>query len=149
MSNVELLLRNNVKGLGRCGEVVKVSTGYARNFLIPNRMAVQATEENKKTMVRRKARLDLEEAAQLKEHDARVEALSKLVLTSSQRADETGRLYGSVSAAAIAELSKGAMTEKEIRLESTIKTVGEHKVKVHIHGEMEAEITLMVEASEA
>lgn len=148
MSHVELLLRDHVKGLGRCGDVVKVATGYARNYLIPNRIAVQATEENKRTMMRRRERLDLEEAARNQEFEARAEALSKLILTSEQRADENGRLYGSVSAAAIAELSNGAIEEKELRMDGAIKDVGEHKVKVHVHGDFEAEITLMVTASE-
>ncbi len=148
MANVELLLRDNVKGLGRCGDVVKVSTGYARNYLIPNRIAIQATEENKRNMVRRRERLDLEESARNQEYEARVEALNNLVLTSPQRADETGRLYGSVNAGVIAELSKGTIEEKEIRLDTTIKSVGEYKVKVHVHGDFEAEITLNVEASE-
>lgn len=149
MSNLELLLRDNVKGLGRCGDIVKVSTGYARNYLIPNRIAIEATEENKHNMIRRSERLDLEESQRNQEYEARVEALSKLVLTSPQRADETGRLYGSVSAHAIAELSGGTIKEKEIRLDVTIKTLGEYKVKVHVHADFEAEITLVVEASEA
>ena len=147
MSQVELLLRDHVKGLGRCGDVVKVSTGYARNFLIPKKIGIQATEENKRMMMRRRERLDLEEAARNQEYEARVAALSNLTLTKTERADENGRLYGSVSAGAIAELSNGAIQEKELRLESPIKEVGEHKVKVHVHGDFEAEITLLVEPS--
>lgn len=149
MSNVELLLRDHVKGLGRCGDIVKVSTGYARNYLIPNRIAIEASEENKHNMVRRRERLDLEESQRSQEYEARVEALSKLTLTSKQRADETGRLYGSVTAAAIAELSKGVIEEKEIRIDTTIKNVGEYKINVHVHAEFEAGITLVVAASEA
>jgi large subunit ribosomal protein L9 len=149
MANVELLLRDHVKGLGRCGDVVRVSTGYARNYLIPNRIAVQATEENKRSMVRRRERLDLEEAARTKEYEARVEALNNLTLTTKQRADENGRLYGSVNAGTIAELSNGAIAEKELRIAAPIKEVGEYKVGVHVHAEIEAEVTLVVEAEEA
>ena len=149
MGHVELLLRDHVEGLGRCGDVVRVTSGFARNYLLPNRIAVQATEENKRMMVRRRQRLDLEEAARNQEFEARVAALNTLVLTSSQRADENGRLYGSVNAAAIAELSGGAIAEKEVRLEGAIKELGEHKIAVHVHGDFEAEITLVVEASEA
>src|SRR5437868_6591567 len=57
---VELLLRENIKSLGKCGDIVRVSPGYARNFLVPRRMAVDATEDNKKAMVRRRAVLDAE-----------------------------------------------------------------------------------------
>lgn len=146
MANVEVLLREHVKDLGKCGDVVKVKAGYARNYLLPKRIATYATEEEKKMMMRRRVRLDAEEAARNAQIAERVEALSQLVLTTRQKADENGNLYGSVSAAAIAELAGSAIEEKEVRLDSPIKHVGEHKVTIHVHGDSNAEITVNVEA---
>lgn len=150
MKSVEVLLRDHVKDLGRCGDVVKVAAGYARNYLIPNRIAVSATEENKRMMTRRRARLDAEDAARAEEIEARIAALSALTLTTSERADDGGNLYGSVSASTIQELAtaKGfTISEKDVRLDAPIKLVGEHKVAVHVHGDHNAEITVVVEAA--
>ena len=150
MKSVEVLLRDHVKDLGRCGDVVKVAPGYARNYLIPNRIAVSATEENKRMMQRRRVHLDAEEAARTEEIEARIAALSALTLTTSERADEGGNLYGSVSANTIHELAtaKGfTINEKDVRLAAPIKLVGEHKVAIHVHGDQNAEITVVVEAA--
>src|SRR5688500_406431 len=95
---VEVLLRDNVRDLGRCGDVVKVTPGYARNFLLPRRIAVEATEDNKRAMTRRRAVLDREEAQRTAEIEARVAALSGIVVKTSGKADDEGRLYGSVNA---------------------------------------------------
>lgn len=147
--NVEVLLRDNVKDLGRCGDIVKVSPGYARNFLLPRRIAVAANADNKRSMVRRRALLDVEEAKQNAEVDARVAALSGIEVVTTMRADEHGHLYGSVNAAAVAALlaSKGhVFEERNVRLETPIKEVGTQTVRVHVHGDRFAEIRLTVAA---
>lgn len=147
--NTEVLLREHVENLGRCGDVVLVSPGYARNYLLPQRLAVPATEDNKRVMARRAEKLALEEAAKAAEVAARVEKLSSLRVETTQKADEQGHLYGSVSAALVAELCTQAGTptdEKSVRLESPIKAVGEHKVALHVHGDSHAEITVVVNA---
>jgi large subunit ribosomal protein L9 len=146
--NVEVLLRDHVKSLGRCGDVVKVSPGYARNYLLPRRIAVAATDDNKRAMVRRRAILDAEEAQRSAEIKARVDALAGVVVKTSGKADDNGHLFGSVNAAAIGELLRKAghgVDDKAVRLEAPIKTVGTHKVKIHIHGEDHGEITVEVE----
>ena len=150
MKNVEVLLRENVESLGMCGDVVKVAPGYARNYLVPYGKAVQATPENKKLMDRRRVRLEAEAAIKNAEMDAWIATLSALTLTTSERADETGRLYGSVSATSIVALlaEKGhTVEERNVRLEAPIKQVGEHKVIVHVHGDKEAEMTVNVLAA--
>jgi large subunit ribosomal protein L9 len=117
---------------------------------LPYKLAMPATEDNKRQIVRRAARFAAEDAARDAEVVAVVARLSQLVVRTSQKADGTGSLYGSVSAGLIAELCSSAGTpveEKQVRLETPIKSVGEHKVKVHVHGEHEAEITLHVDAS--
>ena len=152
MKAMEVLLREHVRHLGRCGDVVRVAPGYARNFLLPRGLAAAATEDTKRQIARRAARLALEEAEKAEEVAAAVAALSELTVTALERADENGRLYGSVSAAAIADLCTAAGTEidvKRVHLDAPIKTVGEHKVSVHVHGESYAEITVMVQAEGA
>jgi len=147
---VEVLLREHVENLGRCGDVVRVTPGYARNFLMPRKLATAATEENKKQIARRAARLAAEEAARIGEITSAVEALSQLSVTTSMKADEGGHLYGSVNAATVAELcaaTGSAVEEKDVRLDGgPLKVVGEHKVRIHVHGDHYAEITVVVEA---
>jgi large subunit ribosomal protein L9 len=149
MKRVQVLLRDNVPNLGRCGDVVSVASGYARNYLMPRRIAVAATPDNVETMKRRKAQLDAEEAALLADIRARVTAISGVSLTVAERADENGHLFGSVSASTIARLlgEKGFETdERHVRLEQPIKSVGSHEVEVHVHGEYAATVSIEVTA---
>ena len=97
-TKVEVLLRENIATLGRCGDLVKVAPGYARNYLLPRKLAVEANADNKKAMLRRRGRLDVEEAERAAEVQARVAGLAGLVLRTSGKADESGHLYGSVNA---------------------------------------------------
>jgi large subunit ribosomal protein L9 len=148
--NVEVLLRESVANIGKVGDIVKVSPGYARNFLLPRKLAVEANEDNKRVMARRRARLDAEEAARAADFAARVAALQGVSVKTTERADEGGHLYGSVNAGQIAELlaKQGRkVEEKDVRLEAPIKSVGVHAVRIHVHGDMEATIEVVVEAA--
>ncbi len=149
MRDTEVLLRDHVENLGRCGDVVRVKPGYARNYLLPNRLAVPATEENKKIVDRRRVRLEAEEAALMADVEKRVEALSGLALTTTEKADENGNLYGSVSAARVAELIVAAgqpCEERDVRLDKAIKHVGAHEIEVHVHGDHNATVTVDIQA---
>jgi large subunit ribosomal protein L9 len=151
-TRVEVLLREHITNLGRCGDVVQVASGYARNFLLPRKLAIQATEDNKRAMLRRRAKLDADDARKAKETRARVETLSGVSVKTSGKADESGQLYGSVNAAKISELlaSAGhAVAEEDVRLESPLRAVGTHTVRVHVHGETFAEIRVEVAAESA
>jgi large subunit ribosomal protein L9 len=146
-TKVEVLLRENVAAIGKCGDVVRVASGYARNYLLPRKLAVEANEDNKRAMLRRRVKLDLEEAQAKAAVDARVAALLGVVLRTSGKADAEGHLFGSVNAAQIVELLKGqghAFVEKDIRMDAPLKTVGSHVVRVHVHGETHAEIRIEV-----
>ena len=148
-TRVEVLLRENVGNLGRCGDVVQVAPGYARNYLLPRKLAIQATEDNKRAMLRRRSRLDADDARRAKETLARVETLMGVVLKTSGRADESGHLFGSVNAGRISELlaSAGhAVAEEDVRLDAPLKAVGIHSVRIHVHGDTFAEIRIQVEA---
>ena len=152
MKSMEVLLREHVKDLGICGDVVRVAPGYARIYLLPQRLAVPATEDNRRQMTRRAARMAAELEAHAEQISGAVETLSNLSVKTTQKADEQGHLYGSVTAALVAELCAAAGTpvdEKDVRLETHIKTVGEHAVQVHVHGEHHATITVIVEAEAA
>lgn len=106
MAQVEILLRENVQHLGKCGDVVRVRPGYARNYLYPNNLATLATVENKRLMARKRVRLDAEEVKHNAEIDARVAALSGITVDCAMKADDGGHLFGSVNAAAVSELLK-------------------------------------------
>ena len=147
--NVKVLLRQRVDDLGEIGDVVTVRPGFARNYLFPRLMAVEASPENVATMQRRRARVEAEETAREAEVGAKIESLGRLVLHTKEKADETGTLYGSVSAARIAELLAAAghpIEEKDVRLDEAIKSVGAHEVPIHVWGEHYAGLQIVVEA---
>lgn len=149
--SVEVLLREDVKDLGVIGDVVNVAAGYARNYLLPFSLATPATEDAKRQIARRAARAASERALRAEEVAAALAKLSELVVTTSEKADEAGNLYGSVSAGQIATLISAAGTkidEKQVRLESPIKKTGEHKVLIHVFGDQETDITVQVDAQE-
>lgn len=151
MKTMEVLLRENLETLGRCGDVVKVRSGYARNYLLPNQLAIAATPDNKKAMERRRLRLDAEQAEHEAEIETRVLVMQAVTLEATEKADENGHLYGSVNAGRIAEMlvAQGKeVEEKDVRLDGPIKTVGTHTVRVHVHGDRFAEVTLEVTAAD-
>lgn len=150
MKNKQVLLRETVKDLGKVGDVVMVRTGYARNYLLPRKLAVEATSDNVEMMKRRRARYDVEEKEMRAEIDARVAALSGVSVSTVEKADEGGHLYGSVNAAAVARLLTAAghaTNERDVRLAEPIKTVGTHMVSIHVHGDSVAMITVTVTAA--
>jgi large subunit ribosomal protein L9 len=148
-SKVEVLLRENLKHLGKCGEVVRVAPGYARNFLLPRKLATQATAENMKAMAKRRTRLDAEEAVKTAELVAKVQALAAVSLTTKMKADESGHLYGSLNSALVVQLLAAQgwpIEEKAVKLDAPIKALGTHKVKIHVHAEHDAEVSITIEA---
>jgi large subunit ribosomal protein L9 len=150
---LEILLRENIQHLGKCGDVVRVSPGYARNYLYPRKLATFANDENKKLMQRRRVKLDAEDELRNAEIDARVATLADLTLVTSGKADEGGHLYGSVNAATIVELlhkaGHGAFTEKDVRLDAPLKAVGTHAVKLHVFGDRFADVKVQIDAEAA
>ena len=150
MKNTQVLLRETVKDLGKVGDVVMVRTGFARNYLVPRGLAVEASHDNIEMMKRRRARYDAEEQERQAQVDARVAALAEVMVKTTEKADEGGHLYGSVNAAAVARLltSAGHPTdERAVRLAEPIKTVGTHSVPIHVHGDSMGAITVVVEAA--
>jgi large subunit ribosomal protein L9 len=141
------MLRENLRHLGKVGDMVSVSPGYARNFLLPRGIAAPATSENRRVLARKRERQDAEEVAKNAELAARAAALGGLTLETTERSDETGHLYGSVNAARIAELlnEKGfEIGDESIRLEEAIKESGTHEIVLHLFGETTVNVTVEV-----
>lgn len=145
---VEILLREDIEHLGNCGDVVRVASGYARNYLFPHRLAQEANAENIKMIARRQERYSIARAERLKEYVALADQLTGVELHTIENADRDGRLYGSVNASAIVKMLAEAghvVTERNVRLSSPIKEVGATEVEIHIHGDISVLIPLMVE----
>jgi large subunit ribosomal protein L9 len=144
---MDVILREDVEKLGTRGQLVKVAPGYARNFLLPNKMAVAATESNKKIVEQeRQAHLRREAKVEGEAKDLG-KMLAAVEITISQKAGENDQLFGSVTSKDIAEaLEKQGYTieRRKIALEEPIKTLGEFKVPVRLHREVTSEITVHV-----
>lgn len=146
---MEVILREDIEKLGHRGEVVKVAPGFARNFLIPRRMAVQATEANKKIVAQERDAWLRKEAKLKSESEDLAKLLNSVTLTISQRAGEEGHLFGSVTSKDVAEaLEKQnySIDRKKIVMEENIRQTGEYKIPVRLHREVTAEVTLNVVA---
>ena len=144
---MEVILREDVDKLGARGQMVKVAAGYARNFLLPRRMAVAATESNKKIVEQeRQAHLRREAKEQADAADLG-KMMGSVEVTIAQKAGEADQLFGSVTAAdVVAALEKLGYTidRRKVILEEPIKTLGDFKVTVKLHREVAIEIPVHV-----
>lgn len=144
---MEVILREEVEKLGSRGQVVKVKDGYARNFLLPRRIAVPATEANKK-IIEQERQSWLRKEAKVKEDAAELAKLmTGVTVEFARKAGEEDHLFGSVTAMDIEDaLAKKGFTieRKKIQLEEALKTLGEHKVPVKLHKEVTVEVTVNV-----
>ena len=146
---MEVILREDIKTLGKAGDLVKVKPGYARNFLLPKGLAYEATDGNRKRIASEsKARVArfAEERAGAESIAARLAAAP---LALSRKAGEGDRLFGSITAQDLADAlaAKGIeLDRRRIELEHPIKTVGEHTVPVRLHPDVHAELRVTVTA---
>jgi large subunit ribosomal protein L9 len=144
---MEVILREEIEKLGNRGDIVKVAPGYARNFLLPRRLAVEATESNKKIVAQEREAHLRREAKNIADAQERAKLLSTVVLTIHQRAGENGQLFGSVTAQDIVNALHKLNYEierKQVQLDDPIKTLGEHKVMLRLHREVSVEIPVNV-----
>lgn len=144
---MEVILREDVEKVGARGQVVKVAPGYARNFLLPKRLAVAATESNKK-IVEQERQAHLRKETKLQ---GEAEDLSKMLgavkVTIAQKAGENDQLFGSVTAKDVAEALEKlgySIDRRKIQLEEPIKQLGDHKVPVRLHRAVTTEVTVVV-----
>lgn len=144
---MKVILLNDQRHLGKRGEIVDVKPGYGRNFLLPQGLAMQATPGNVKLFEQQRAKIDARHA---KERDAAQEIANKMAglrLEIPKRVGETDTLYGSVTAGDVAEaLEKKGYTvdRRRLDLEGGIKTLGDHPVRVELHPDVVAEVTVAV-----
>jgi large subunit ribosomal protein L9 len=146
---MELILREDIEHLGHRGDLVKVSPGYARNFLLPKRLAVAATESNKKIVEQERQGHVRREAKLTGEAQDLAKLLVNVSISITQKAGEDGHLFGSVTSKEIAEALERqsySIDRRKIQLEHPIKQVGEYKVPVKLHKDVTVEIPVSVTA---
>ena len=146
-----VILLQRIGRLGQMGDVVTVKDGYARNFLLPQKKALRATEANRARFESQRAQLEANNLELKKEAEAVAERLNGQTFVAIRSAGDTGQLYGSVSTRDIAEcVTEGGFTidRRQVVLERPIKTLGLHETTVALHPEVTVSVTLNVARSE-
>jgi len=149
MANTQVLLREDIDNLGARGEIVKVRAGYARNYLLPRKLAVQATASNVKQIEQERAALMRKEATERGAAEAQAAQMNSLRLTFERKVGEHGMLYGSVTSMDIQEALRAQGYEfdrRRIHLAEAIKETGDFSVRVRLHREVNVEIPVVVTA---
>jgi large subunit ribosomal protein L9 len=144
---MEVILREEIENLGRRGDVVKVAPGYARNFLLPKRLAVAANESNKKIVEQEKQAYLRRESKEIGDANDLAKMMGSVEVTIAQKAGENDQLFGSVTAQDIvAALEKAGYTidRKKVNLAEPIKALGDYKVTVRLHREVSVEVPVHV-----
>lgn len=136
---MEIILLERIENLGQMGEVVRVKPGYARNYLLPRKKAVRATEDNRKRFEEQRTQLEATNLERRTEAEAVAAKLDGLTVILIRQAGEAGQLYGSVTARDIAEAITAAgftLERQQIRMNQPIKVLGLHTVKISLHPEV-------------
>ncbi|MDH3211394.1 MAG: 50S ribosomal protein L9 [Myxococcales bacterium] len=147
MRHVKLILRESVPSLGEAGDLVDVKVGFARNYLLPKQKAILATEARVREIEHHKRVVMEKVVKEMKSLEAVRDRLQATRLEVAARVGEEGKLFGSVTAAQIAELlaEKGFDIERrKIALDEPIKEAGEHRVSIRLHRDVIAEVALTV-----
>jgi large subunit ribosomal protein L9 len=151
MAKTEVILLQNIVGLGGESDNVRVAAGYARNYLFPNRLAVPVTAANKRQIEALKQRRAEREAHEFNTMTELAKALQKLVCVIKVKTGEEGKLFGAVTAGMIADELKHqfdiALDKKKIQLEHSIRTVGEYEVPLNLHAEVKGVLKVRVEST--
>ena len=144
---MEVILRQHVDHLGKRGEIVKVADGYARNYLLPRKLALLVTEGNKKQIERERAKFDAKEAEEKTGAEAIAGRMANLEVEIPRKVGETEALYGSVTSADIAAAlaTKGfEIDRRKLQLQEPIKKLGEFDVPVKLHREVTTHVKVRV-----
>src|SRR5439155_4970554 len=150
--SMEVILREHVENLGRRGEIVKVADGYARNYLLPRKLALVATDGNKKQVERERGKFEVKEADERRVADAMAQHLASVEVVIPRKVGETEALYGSVTTVDIADAlaAKGVEVERrKLQLHEPIKQLGEFDVPIKLHREVTAHVKVKVVAEGA
>ncbi len=149
---MEVILREHVDNLGQRGDVVKVAAGYARNYLLPRKLALVVTEGNRKHIERERVKFDAREAEERKVVDVLAGRLANVEVVIARKVGETDALYGSVTSADIAEAlaAKGFDIDKrKLQLGDPIKRIGDVEVPVKLHRDVSVPLKVRVVAEGA
>jgi large subunit ribosomal protein L9 len=144
---MKVILTDEIRGLGTRGEIVTVKDGYARNFLIPKKLAREATTGNLKSIEQEKKKWALLAAQEKEQAQKAADSVKGMKVTIQKRVGDTGQLFGSVTANEIADalVAKGVQVEKRrIELDHPIKSLGVHDVEVRLHRDVTAHIQVEV-----
>jgi len=144
---VKIVLCEHVEHLGERGEIVSVANGYARNYLLPKRLAMAATEGNLRTLEHRRRMWELKEAKEVGEAQGLAQRIGDVELTVAKKAGEEGTLYGSVTMTEIAELlaAKGIEVDRRrLVVREPIKRLGAHEISIKLHRQVTGTIKLEV-----
>jgi large subunit ribosomal protein L9 len=149
---MEIILLQKVDNVGNIGDLVRVKSGYARNYLIPQGKATLATPENKAKFESRRAELEAKAAGELAAAQARAKKLEGLVLKIEMQVGAEGKLFGSVGTVDIAEAigKQGIEVERsEIRLpDGPLRVVGDHEIDLHLHTDVNVGLKVVITAAE-
>jgi large subunit ribosomal protein L9 len=144
---MEVILREHIDNLGRRGEIVKVADGYARNYLLPRKLALLATEGNKQRIARERATFEAKETEERKIAEALAARMAGVEVAITRRVGETEALYGSVTSSDIAEAlaAKGfELDRRKIQLQEPIKKLGEFSVPIRLDRDVTVAVTIKV-----
>jgi len=151
MAKTEVILTQNIIGLGGESDQVRVAAGYARNYLLPQRLAIPVTQANKRHLEVLKQRRAEREAHEFNHMTELSKSLTKLILVIKVKTGEDGKLFGSVTNGTIADELKHqfeiVLDKKKIRLEQAIRTLGEYEVELNLHHEVKGTLKLRVEST--
>ena len=144
---MEIILRQHVDNLGKRGEIVKVADGYARNYLLPRKLALLATDGNRKHVERERKIVEGREAEEKGQAEAIAARLAGIEVVIARRVGDTDQLYGSVTSGDIADFLKAKgfdIDKRKLILPEPIKSIGDHKVPLKLHREVTAPLTVKV-----
>ena len=144
---MEIILREHVEHLGKRGDIVKVSDGYARNYLLPRKLALPANDGNKKHVERERKIMEGREAEEKGQAEAMATRIAAIDIAIARRVGDTEQLYGSVTAADIADFLKAKGFEidrRKLILPEPIKAIGEHTVPLKLHREVTVPLKVRV-----
>jgi large subunit ribosomal protein L9 len=149
---MEVILREHVDNLGHRGDVVKVAPGYARNFLLPRKLALPVTDGNRKLIARERKIAEARETEEKVQAEALASRIAGLELSIARRVGDTEQLYGSVTTADLAEAlaEKGLeIDRRKIQLDEPLKALGEFSVPIKLHRDVTAKLRLHVVKQDA
>jgi large subunit ribosomal protein L9 len=146
---MEVILREHVDNLGRRGDVVKVAEGYARNYLLPRKLALPVTVASRRQIDREREKAEARDAEEKAAADSLAARMTEADITIKRRVGDNQTMYGSVTSADVAQAlaSKGfAVDKRKITLPEALKSLGEHVVPVKIHRDVTADVKVKVVA---